>query len=131
MTHKGILYAAGATTAIAGILHLILVPMVINFNVNSGIFFIVSGAAQIFWALPMIKQYGRVWYVIGIIGTLILIALWAITRVDANPITGRAGPINEMGIAVESFQVAYIILASIMLAKGKKVEPEKKDKEMH
>lgn len=131
MVNKGIVYAAAATTAIAGILHLVLIPMVINFNVNVGIFFLVSGIAQIFWALPMIKQYGRAWYMIGIIGTIILIILWVITRIEGNPITGRAGPINGMGITIEALQVAFIVLASIMFAKHKRVESEKKDKEIH
>lgn len=35
--------AAAATTAIAGILHLTLVPNAINFNINNAIFFLVAG----------------------------------------------------------------------------------------
>src|SRR5829696_2522893 len=42
-------YAAAGTTAIARILHLLLVPNIIGLNVNSTIFFLVSGIAQIFW----------------------------------------------------------------------------------
>ena len=45
----------------------------------------------------MIKQWGRVWYYIGIAGTAILVILYAITRAP-NPITGgRALPTNEIG----------------------------------
>lgn len=39
-------YAAAAITAIAGILHLMLVPNVIGRNPNSGVFFIISGIAH-------------------------------------------------------------------------------------
>ena len=49
-------YAAAATTAIAGILHLMLVPNIIGRNLNSGIFFIIAGIAQIFWVIPMLKD---------------------------------------------------------------------------
>ena len=49
---------AAATTAIAGILHLMLVPTMIGRNPNSGIFFLVAGIAQIFWIIPMIKRWG-------------------------------------------------------------------------
>ena len=73
-------YAAAATTAIAGILHLMLVPNIIGRNLNSGIFFIIAGIAQIFWVIPMLKKWGRTWYYIGIAGTIILIIIWAITR---------------------------------------------------
>ena len=110
-------YAAATTTAIAGILHLILVPNVIGRNPNSGIFFIISGIAQIFWVIPMLKRWGRTWYYIGIGGTIILVMIWAITRIPGNPITGRGGPISEMATAVEIFQIAYVAITIIILIK--------------
>ena len=113
-------YAAAATTAIAGILHLMLVPNIIGRNPNSGIFFIISGIAQIFWVIPMLKRWGRVWYCIGIVGTIILIIIWATTRMPGNPITGRGGPISEMAIAVEIFQIAYVVITSIILVKERR-----------
>jgi hypothetical protein len=113
-------YAAAATTAIAGILHLILVPNIIVRNLNSGTFFIASGIAQIFWVIPMLKRWGRTWYFIGIGGTIILIIMWAITRIPGNSITGRGGPISEMGIAVEIFQIAYIIITAIIILKERR-----------
>jgi hypothetical protein len=113
-------YAAAATTAIAGILHLMLVPNIIGRNLNSGIFFIIAGIAQIFWVIPMLKKWGRTWYYIGIAGTIILIIIWAITRMPGNPVTGRGGPISEMAIAVEIFQVAYVIITAIILGKERR-----------
>ena len=110
-------YAAAGTTAIAGILHLLLVPNIIGFNVNSAIFFLVSGIAQIFWVLPMVKRWGKMWYYIGIVGTIILIIMWAITRMPGNPITGRGGPISDMAIAIEVFQIAYVIITAIIIAR--------------
>ncbi|HKI06905.1 MAG TPA: hypothetical protein VKA09_00775 [Nitrososphaeraceae archaeon] len=110
-------YATAGTTAIAGILHLLLVPNIIGFNVNTAIFFLVSGIAQIFWVLPMVKRWGKMWYYIGIAGTIILIIMWAITRMPGNPITGRGGPINDMAIAIEVFQIAYVIITAIIIAR--------------
>ena len=111
-------YAAAATTAIAGILHLIVASNVIQLSINNGIFFIVAGIAQIFWALPMVKRWGRVWYYLGIGGTIILIILWAMTRLPNNPITGeRPFPINAMGISIEILQIAYIVLTAIIIVK--------------
>ena len=65
----------------------------------------------------MLKRWGRIWYYIGIAGTIILIIMWAMTRVAGNPITGRGGPISEMAVAIEVFQVAYIIITAIIIAK--------------
>jgi hypothetical protein len=120
MTNRILYYAAAATTAIAGILHLSLVPDIIGRNPNSGVFFLISGIAQIFWLIPMLKRWGRIWYYIEIAGTIVLIIMWAMTRIPGNPITGRGGPISEMAIAIEVFQVAYIIITAIIIAKESK-----------
>ncbi len=115
MNTKWLYYSAAGTTAIAGILHLIMVPNMLNFNLNSAILFFVGGAAQLFWAIPMIRRWGRVWYGIGVIGTLVLIAIWIITRIPGNPITGRGGMVNEMGIAVEATQWAFVGLTAAII----------------
>ena len=111
---------AAATTAIAGILHLIFASNVIGFNILNGTFFIVAGIAELFWALPMIKRWGRIWYYIGIVGTIILIIMWAMTRMPGNPITGRGGPINEIGVAIQVFQIAYVVLSAIIIVKERR-----------
>lgn len=87
----------------------------LNFNPNSAILFFVGGAAQLFWAVPMIRRWGRVWYGVGIGGTLVLIAIWIITRMPGNPITGRGGMVNEMGIAVEAMQWTFVGLTAAIL----------------
>jgi len=133
MVKTGIIYysaSAAATTAIAGILHLTLVPNMIGFSLNSAIFFLVAGIAQLFWAIPMLKRWGKIWYYIGIAGTIILIIMWAITRMPGNPIIGRGGPINEIGIAIEVFQIAYVVITAIIIVKeskkGARISPKEK-----
>lgn len=67
--------AVAAATAIAGMLHLMLGPSNLEFNVNQGILFIVGGFAQVFWIIPMIRRWGTPWYAIGIGGTAVFMAL--------------------------------------------------------
>jgi uncharacterized membrane protein HdeD (DUF308 family) len=111
-------YAAGATTAIAGILHLILFSNGIARGVSEiGIFFLISGLIQLFWVLPMVKRWGRTWYYIGIGGTLALIILWGITREPNSFTHGRALPINSMSIVTELFEFAFIALSAIIIWK--------------
>ena len=108
--------AAAATTAIAGLLHLMLGPNNLNNNVNQGILFIVGGSAQVFWIIPMIRRWGIPWYAIGIAGTIVFMALWIITRMPDNPITGRAGPAgNPIAITIEVFQAAFIGLTAAII----------------
>lgn len=108
-------YAAAGATAIAGILHLILAPNMLNFNPNATILFAIGGAAQVFWAVPMARKWGRAWYSIGIAGTIAFLLIWVITRFPGNPITGRGGGVNEMAIAVEAMEALFIGLAATIL----------------
>ena len=127
MNTKWLYYSAAGTTAIAGILHLIMVPNMLNFNLNSTILFFVGGAAQLFWAIPMIRRWGRIWYGVGVIGTLVLIAIWIITRIPGNPITGRGGMVNEMGIAVEAMQGVFVgLTAAIIMIESRRKRIDKR-----
>ena len=51
------------------------------------------------------------------------------TRIPGNPITGRGGPISEMAIAIEVFQITYIVLTAIIIAKERKREVKTSTKE--
>ena len=116
--------AASACTFIAGVLHLTMVP---SFNINSTMLFLVGGLAQIFWVVPTIRNWGRVWDYIGIAGTLAFIAIWAITRLPDNPITGRAGRIGDSAIIIEIFQIAFVALMVILISKRRSPKSEKID----
>ena len=114
-------YAAAGSTLIAGILHLSLVENAIERNLNTGILFLIGGLAQVFWVLPTIRGWNKVWYYVGIGGTVVFILIWTITRFPENPINGRGGSIGETAIVIEIFQVAFIALSIILLYKDPKL----------
>jgi hypothetical protein len=110
-------YSAATVIAIAGILHLMMASNVLSRGTNNtGIFFLACGIVQLFWVIPMIRRWGRPWYVAGIVGTIALIVLYGMTRIH-NPITSRALSINYIGIGTEVFQIAFIIIAAIILTR--------------
>lgn len=116
---RSILYfGAAVCTGIAGILHLILVSSSINSHLEYATFFLISGVAQIFWVVPMVKKWGRTWYVIGIAGTLVMVGLtgYVIVNIVENPQSAPPG-ISEMAVTIEVFQVSYVILTGIIIAK--------------
>ena len=120
-----LLYAAAATTLIAGILHLNKVIDTISSGKaigNADILFLGGGIAQVFWVVPIIRQWGRTWYSIGIAGTAVFVLLWVITRIPENPITGRAGPISIEATIIQVFQIAFIILSIIILTKVEEIK---------
>lgn len=125
MNPRNILFlAAAATTAIAGIIHLVLgIP---SNNINSQILFVVGGSAQIFWVIPMIRKWGPIWYSVGLGGTIVFILIWVITRIPDNLITGRGGRVSDNGILTEIFQVAFVAIVIAILVLEKKYSEKSK-----
>ena len=105
--------AAAICTGIAGILHLNMLP---TNNTNSTILFLVGGLAQVFWIVPTVRNWGKIWDYIGIAGTFAFVPIWVITRIPENPITGRGGMVGDMAIAIEVFQIAFIVLLGLLVA---------------
>jgi peptidoglycan biosynthesis protein MviN/MurJ (putative lipid II flippase) len=58
--------AAAATTAVVGIIHIMMSTNSLTNNVNAGILFLVGGIVQVFWVIPMLRKCGLTWYLIGI-----------------------------------------------------------------
>jgi hypothetical protein len=120
--YKGFYYAAAATTGIAGILHLTMAYNLNHFGLNNfGIFFLIAGLPQLFWVVPMVKRWGKPWYFIGTGGTIVLIIIWTITRFP-NPLTGGRGlSISSLSVITELFEIAFVILTAIIIAKDRKL----------
>jgi uncharacterized membrane protein YuzA (DUF378 family) len=114
LTNLALFYGAAACTLVAGILHLALVQMFFGqMTIDVRIFFIVSGLAQLFWVIPTIKRWIIPWYYIGIGGTIILIILYFIA------VPGSGHPINALDIAIETFQIVFVILCTIIILKDR------------
>jgi uncharacterized membrane protein YuzA (DUF378 family) len=111
---KLLLFSAGASTLLAGVLHLAIVPMFFTqMSIDVTIFFIVSGMAQLFWVIPTVKRWIIPWYYIGIGGTIILIIMYFIA------VPGSGYPISPLDVAVEISQIAFVILSMIIIKKNR------------
>lgn len=118
---SGLYYAAAATTAIAGILHLVIAT-------NSGFdligaFFIVAGSAQLTWVVPMIGRWGRLWYYVGIGGTAVLIILFVLN----NPINGIIAleieiEFDPIAIVIELLEAAFIGLTAAIIVRESRLK---------
>ncbi len=87
-------FVTAATTVIAGIYHLQMAPGSLSHNLGEGILFLVGGILQVFWAVPVIKRWGKVWQIIGIVGTIVFFTLWLSDRLHLLPEGG--GPSGHM-----------------------------------
>jgi hypothetical protein len=147
-------FVTAATTVIAGILHLQMAPGSLSQDLGRGILFLVGGILQVFWAVPVIKQWGRMWQIIGIVGTLVLVILWFDTHIHSmhgGPPGGhpsgnmsrgnleagefpRGAPPRGMGVEIggimippiEMLQIAFIGLYAILSKIISKVKTNEK-----
>ncbi len=118
---------AASTTLLAGILHL---AMIGPFNKPSNfpmemlpvtdLIFIISGGAQVFWAIPMFLGWSIRWYYAGLIGTAGLVILLAVSRIP-NPMTGQALQNNSIGSLTEIVQIVYIVITGIIILKHRRI----------
>src|SRR5207249_8013199 len=103
-------YVAAASTVIPGILHLAIIPMFIALMpINVTIFFLVSGASQLFWVIPVLKRWNNWWYYVGIGGTIILIVLFVIA------VPGRGLPVSVLELTIEIVQIVFIVCSIIIV----------------
>src|SRR5205085_6700145 len=76
--------------------------------------FAAAGIAQILYALPLAKNWGRAWYYSGTIGTAILIIFWLGTRIP-SPRTqgGFLGllPLDVISITQLIFEFSTLLLS--------------------
>ncbi|MFZ1077431.1 MAG: hypothetical protein WAN47_08410 [Nitrosotalea sp.] len=97
-------FVAAAVTVIAGIMHLQMVPMSISHDIGEGILFLVGGALQVFWAVPVIKRWGMIWQIIGIVGTAVFSIIWFSTHIHSL-IGGHGG--NMPGMMPSNMSQAF------------------------
>lgn len=111
-----VFYVAATSTFIAGILHLAIIPMFFALMpINVTIFFLISGASQLFWIIPVLKRWNNWWYYVGIGGTIILIVLFVI----AVPVRGL--PVSESELTIEFVQIVFIV-CSIIIVKNRTIK---------
>ena len=113
-------YSAAGCTLIAGALHLSLAINLASANWLINLFFAVAAIAQIFWVLPIVKKWSNSWKYVGIFGTVALIFIWVNTRFNNNAVTGVSLPIDNVGIIVLCFEIAFVVLCSIIIASNPK-----------
>ena len=110
MANQVVSYAAGASTFIAGILHLAIIPMFFKMmTLDVTLFFLISGAAQVFWVIPVLKRWSNFWLYVGISGTVILIIMWLVA------VPGGGYPVDANQVAIESLQMIFIVTSIIIL----------------
>jgi hypothetical protein len=111
-TRQRLLTSAALLSLVAAVIHVWVMPEHFEEWWGYGLFFLVSAAAQ----ATLLR--------VGIIGNLVIIALWVVTRTIGIPVFGpHAGEIEELGaidIASKLVEVLLVILLAALLRNASK-----------
>ena len=105
-------FVAAATTVISGLIHVLMGTFSEPGEEGQALFFLIGGVLQIFWALPVIKGWDKLWQYVGIGGTALLIILWLVTHIHGLS-HGRG--LGGMTLVLETSQIAFIGLCIVLL----------------
>ncbi|HYA83271.1 MAG TPA: hypothetical protein VEH06_07460 [Candidatus Bathyarchaeia archaeon] len=122
---RGLQYAAAATTIITGVLQLILSSSLRSLEKGDPtleIFFIGIGILQLFWAIGIIRNWGKQFYSLANGITIALIFLWVLLRLP-KPIIGAALPIDSLSIAIQALQLLFFALCTTILTAREEQKP--------
>ncbi len=108
-----------AAIAFAGLVHLLLVPQQFAHSPAHGLFFAVSGVAEIIWAVLFLRKPNERLYNIGIILAGGLIILWAVTRVLPAPFGHEVEVIDLSGIICKFSELVGLVALVALAAQGK------------
>ena len=105
-------YTTGLCTFLAGVLHIALIPLFYALLTLDVIVFFIVWVTHMFWVIPVIKKWSKFWYYVGVGGTTILIIMYV------RAVPGSGYPVNELGGSIVLFQIAFIILYSVIMIKN-------------
>jgi len=105
-----------------GIMHLLLAPdHLIDVGMDHGIFFAITGSAQIGFALLFIAKPTRGLAIIGIAGTIGSIVLYFITRMAELPEPfGAPEGMDQVGIIAKMIEVSLVVILTYLIVYLKK-----------
>jgi hypothetical protein len=106
--------------AFAGLVHLIVAPEHYAHSPAHGIFFVISGIAEIGWAFAYWRWPSERTYYVGVSLAGALLILWGITRIVPMPFEHEIGEIDLAGLACKASELVGL-LALVALATAGKV----------
>jgi hypothetical protein len=95
--NRAVLAVAAACSLLAMAIHVSVAPEHYREDVLFGVFFTVTAACQLGWALIVALRPTRLWLAVGNIGNALIVALWSYTRFVAVPLGPEAGSREEIG----------------------------------
>ncbi|MDP8951055.1 MAG: twin-arginine translocation signal domain-containing protein, partial [Actinomycetota bacterium] len=129
MEHSRITFnAAAALSLVAALAHVWVMPEHFGEWWGYGLFFLSAAVAQGVYGLALLRRRepGRALLLLGVVGNLALIALYAVTRTAGVPFFGpHAGEVEGMGaldLAAVSAEAALVVALAVLSRSGRRTD---------
>ncbi len=120
----------------AGIIHLLLIQEHMKESFMWGIFFLITGIAQLIFGIIIIIMGGKlspinksILYYFGIIGNALLVGIFVLVRLITPPFSTEAAPINELepnGIITIITEILLVVLLAYLIKSTSKSQRSQK-----
>lgn len=108
---------AAVLMMVAGLIHLVIVPIHWDHAPAHGLFFVLMGLAQIGWGIACWRQPSTNLYRLGIVLAGVLLTLWIITRLLPAPFEHEPAPVDLYGLICKLAEFLGIaMLVALVLA---------------
>ncbi|WP_183095058.1 hypothetical protein [Nocardioides stalactiti] len=108
--------AAVASVAAAGV-HAAVIPSHAREGAVVGLFFLLVAVAQCAWGAAAIRRPDRVLFTAGLVGSAVVVAIWAVSRIVGLPSIagGRPEPIGALDVAATGWELVVIACCGWLL----------------
>ncbi|HJQ50261.1 MAG TPA: hypothetical protein VJ838_07100 [Gaiellaceae bacterium] len=117
-----LLFIAALASAGAAAIHFSVIRMHFDEYTLYGVFFVLSGIAQLVWPIWLLLRRWEPLLILGAIGNAAIVALWILDRVGAMPIGPDAKDPSPFGLGdgiASGFEVLLVVTCLVALVRGR------------
>lgn len=122
---KTLAQAAVLTMMLAGVMHLYVVREHWAHAPAHGLFFLVAGLIQIGWSIAFLRSDTETLRRLGFVGSLVLVLLWAVTRLIPAPFGHGPEEVDAPGVATKLCEVACAVALGLLIAASAAAQPRR------
>jgi hypothetical protein len=127
-TRQRLLSITALLSLVAAVIHVWVMPEHFEEWWGYGLFFLIAALAQALYAIVILRAPTPTFLRVGIIGNLVIIALWVVTRTIGIPVFGpHAGEIEAIGaidVASKLVELLLIVVLGVMLQSASQRPPQ-------
>jgi hypothetical protein len=110
---------------LAGVLHLYVVRDHWDHAPAHGVFFLIAGLLQIAWSIAFLRSDTQILRRFGFVGVLVLVLLWAATRIIPAPFGHGPEEVDLPGVATKLCEVACAAALGLLIAASAAAQPHR------